>query len=224
MEGFSVASLRDKLAEIESELIDRGVFRPGVDGDPDLDDGAADLLSVCFDADQAITAEVSGSVLSTVYLRDERTVAVSAVDDEVLLAELSPDEGPSGWFLDALGEGDDWADASAHRVGMTIEQLDELLRAATEGGPDEVERVSASYDWDADLLMPVMAGLAGSADAISMTAVRPGDPQIVVSRLRPTCGGAWVLRIFAQGVQDRAEVAWHPTTALLAVIRDVDEP
>jgi hypothetical protein len=223
MAGLSAATLRERLAEIEVELIDRGVFRPGADGSPDLDESAADLLSVCFDADEAITAEVGGSVLSTAYLREERTVVVSADGDDVVLLELGGPDGRSGWLLSALGESDHAAVGPGLSLDLAIEQLDELLRAATEGGLEELEGISAANGWDAEVLIPVLAGLVGGSGAVSMTAVRPGSPEIVVSRVLRTQDGAWVLRIFAQGLQDRAELAWQPTSALLAVVCDSDE-
>jgi len=211
--GFPTFMFREKMRRVEAEMVEQGLLRRDDQGELGLSQGAADLLSVCFEAAVAVSIESLTEDIVTVYVSDDRVVTVTRAEDEILLAER--DAVDAAWLPGMLAERVSQADGEPLHATATAEQLEQLL-AAWDSSRVSVARVCTDNGWD-----PAMAGSAVEAInsvLLKATTVRPDIPGLVLTRLAVSPSGCWAMQMTALGDEDRAEFGWYPDSELAGLL------
>ena len=220
LSSFPWFQRRKRLKEIEDELVQRGVLENDGGGEPRMASGLADLLGVCFKADDALTLECGDNVTATAYFLGSAMTVAAAAGDAVSLFGLDGAGESSSWFVRALGEPTSDEGAQRFTIELDTGQLESLLALTSKEKSVEVEALCASHRWNCDDLSGALRMVGGDAPFLKTTTVRPGTPGMLVTKLRAGRGGAWLMKFVMLGALDVAELSWRSYSELLSAVRD----
>ena len=220
-EDISSEALEDRSPAIEAALLRSGAFAAAESGPPFPTETTVRLLDISREAEAAITFELHDAPFATLYQGADEALALCLTEAAVAMDELRGAAAIRDWVRRTLTEASAVADGVPFRLSTDADGCEALLTMHARDDRAGIRRFCETRGWAIDLVESLLQVLDSGPAPYRLTAVRPGEPGIAVTRVWLSARGAWMVRATVLGASDPVEFCWDRPDAILPFAADL---